>query len=57
LKIYDLKGNLVKTLVDKFQDPGNHVVEWNAGDLSSGIYFYKIQYGGQSLIKRCLLIK
>ena len=57
LKIYDLKGNLVKTLVDKFQDSGNYTVEWNAGDLSSGIYFYKIQYGGQSLIKRCLLIK
>ncbi|HPC35627.1 MAG TPA: carboxypeptidase regulatory-like domain-containing protein [Candidatus Marinimicrobia bacterium] len=57
LKIYDLKGNLVKTLVDQFQNSGNYTVEWNAGDLSSGIYFYKIQFGGQSLIKRCLLIK
>ncbi len=40
LQIYDITGKLVETLVDEFLEPGNHSVQWNASNFSSGIYFY-----------------
>ena len=40
LKVYDLLGNLVKTLVDDYQAQGEHSINFNAGNLASGVYFY-----------------
>jgi Leucine-rich repeat (LRR) protein len=45
LKIYDMLGREVKTLVHKWQNAGNYSINFNANDLSSGIYFYKLQVG------------
>ena len=42
LKIYDVLGREVKTLVNKSQEEGNYLVNFNANNLSSGIYFYKL---------------
>jgi len=60
LKIYDVLGNEVVTLVNGEKQAGNYSVEFNAssGGLSSGIYFYKLQTDkGFSAIKKLLLIK
>ena len=43
LKIYDVLGREVATLVNKEQSPGNYEVQFNASSLTSGIYFYKLQ--------------
>ena len=45
LKVYDMLGREVTTLVNENQKPGNYEVEWNAENVSSGIYFYRIQTG------------
>jgi hypothetical protein len=45
LKVYDLLGNDVATLVDEYRPAGNYKIEWDATGLSSGIYFYKLQAG------------
>ncbi len=46
LKIYDLLGREVKTLVDRIQGPGYESVEWNAGAVASGVYFLRLQATG-----------
>ncbi len=45
LKIYDVLGNEVATLVDEKKPAGNYRVNFNAGRLASGIYFYQLQAG------------
>jgi choice-of-anchor B domain-containing protein len=42
LKVYDVSGRLVKTMVDQFQTAGERLLKFNAGGLASGIYFYKL---------------
>jgi len=42
LKIFDSTGNEIKTLVDGFQESGEHLVEWNAVGMADGIYFSKL---------------
>ena len=44
LKVYDLLGREVATLVDEHKTAGSYDVEFNASELSSGVYFYKINY-------------
>ncbi len=47
LKIFDVTGRLVQTLVDNRPYPaGSHSLEWNGRNLSSGIYFYQLQTPG-----------
>jgi len=43
LKIYDLLGNEVATLVDEFQPAGKYEMKFNGSSLSSGVYFYRLQ--------------
>ena len=43
LKVYDMLGKEVTTLVDAKQDAGTYKKEWNAAKLASGVYFYRIQ--------------
>jgi hypothetical protein len=45
LKIYNMLGQEIEVLVNKFQKAGNYAVSFNAKNLSSGIYFYKLQVG------------
>jgi len=45
LKIYDLLGKCVSTLVDTFQNPGEYQIEWQAKGLSSGVYFCRLTSG------------
>ncbi len=57
LSIYNIKGQLVETLVNTHQEADNYTVEWNADSFGSGIYFYKVFSEGHSQVKKCLLIK
>jgi hypothetical protein len=57
LKIYNLLGEEVKTLVNEFREIGNHSVQYNANNLSSGIYFYRLQAGSFNQVKKMILIK
>ncbi len=57
LKIYDILGNLIKTLVDQEMDAGYHSVRWNAGGLASGVYFYRLSAGTFVSTKKLLLLK
>ena len=57
LKIFDLLGREVATLVNEKKDAGNYYVVWDAKQLSTGIYFYTLQAGQFRQAKRMLLIK
>jgi len=57
LKVYDLLGKEVKTLVNENKPAGRYSVEFDGGDLSSGIYFYKLESGRFKQTKRMLLLK
>ena len=48
IKVYDILGNEVATLVNEEKEPGYYEVEFNAEQLSSGIYFYRLQSGNPS---------
>ncbi len=57
LKIYDVLGKEIVTLVNEELAAGNHVNTWNAPNVSSGVYFYKLQAGKFSETKKMILIK
>jgi predicted outer membrane repeat protein len=57
LKIYDILGNEVVTLVNEEKPAGYYNVQFNAAGLSSGIYFYKLTYGNFSDTKKLVLLK
>ncbi len=57
LKIYDVLGNEVKTLVNEFRQAGHYEVSFDARSLASGIYFYRITAGKYTAVKKMLLLK
>jgi hypothetical protein len=57
LKVYDLLGREVKTLVNKEQQPGKYSVTFKANGLSSGVYFYRLSTTNYSAIKKLILLK
>jgi hypothetical protein len=57
LKVYDLLGREVATLVDEYRPAGSYEVEFNASDLTSGIYFYKLQTDNYIETKKMILLK
>ncbi|PID59016.1 MAG: hypothetical protein CR986_07265 [Ignavibacteriae bacterium] len=57
LKIYDVLGKEVTTLVNKLQKPGEYSVKFDASNLSSGIYFYKLNLNGNYFTKKMTVIK
>ena len=57
LKIYDVLGKEIATLVNEELPGGKYSKHWNAEGLSSGIYFYNLTAGNNSNVKKMLLIK
>lgn len=57
LTIFNVLGQQVARLVGEVQTPGTHVVDWNAQDKSSGVYFYRLQAGDASITRKMLLIR
>jgi hypothetical protein len=46
LEIYDILGRRIDVIINGEQEKGSHQVNWNAADLNSGVYFYKLNVGG-----------
>jgi hypothetical protein len=57
IKIFDVLGREVSTLIDRYVYKGKHSVVWNGRECSSGVYFYSITYKGQTINKKMLLVK
>jgi len=57
LKIYNVLGKEIQTLISEIQTQGEHLVEFDGSALSSGIYFYKLEAAGLSEVKKMILMK
>lgn len=62
ISIYNVKGQLVKTLVNGVAQAGSHTITWNGVDnnntsVSSGVYFYKLESANHKEMKKMMLIK
>jgi hypothetical protein len=55
--MFDVTGKLVSTLVDDFLIAGNYDFKWNAGNCSSGLYIYRLEYGDKRVSRKLLLMK
>jgi len=62
LKIYNLSGQLIKNLVDEYQDAGHHKIIWHGVNdarqkVASGVYFYRIKAGDFVSTKKMVVLK
>jgi hypothetical protein len=57
LKIFDIVGKEIETLINKEMSAGNYTIDFNASRLSSGTYFYKLTSGVFSQTKKMILLK
>ncbi|MGA9407510.1 MAG: T9SS type A sorting domain-containing protein [Bacteroidota bacterium] len=57
LKVYDVLGRSVETLVDGVMSVGTHNVEWTPSNKESGVYFYRLQTNGATVVKKLLYLK
>lgn len=57
LKVYDLLGREVATLVNEIKQAGTHNVKWDASKIASGVYFYKLTAGGFVETKKMVLMR
>ena len=57
IKVFDLNGRLVETLVNDFQDMGNHTITWDGSHQSSGMYFVRLESGEFIQTRKVVLVK
>lgn len=57
LTVYNMLGERVSTLLQREMQPGTYSLEWNAGSLPSGVYFYRLTAGAYSSVKSMVLQK
>jgi hypothetical protein len=57
MDIYNLKGELVESLINKTMKPGSHQVQWNPINLSSGVYMVKFKSGQKTFTQKITYIK
>jgi uncharacterized protein (DUF362 family) len=57
LTIYDMLGRELTTLVNEQKAAGTYSVTWNASGFSSGVYFYRLNFGNLSQVKKMVLVK
>lgn len=57
LKVYDMLGMEVSTLVNEFKAAGEHAIEFNASNLPSGMYIYQLRAGEYSSIRKMMLLR
>ncbi len=57
LKVYNLVGQEVATLINGYQPVGQYNVTFNGSNLSSGVYFYRLESGSYNVVKKMMLVK
>jgi len=57
LSIYNMKGQLIETLVNKNQNTGYYTIQWDAANVSSGIYLYKLISGNHIFTRKMVVLK
>ncbi len=57
IKVYDVLGNLIATLVDEYKNAGSYEIAFDASSLSSGVYFYQLIAGDYIETKRMVVLK
>jgi hypothetical protein len=57
LRVYNTIGEEVKTLVNENLTKGTYKISFNAGQLSSGLYLYRLEGGGQMKVRKMMLLK
>ncbi|MBI3195165.1 MAG: T9SS type A sorting domain-containing protein [Ignavibacteriae bacterium] len=57
VKVFDIVGNEVAMIINEVQEAGFKSFRWNAGDLSSGVYYYQLNVGEFSQTKKLLLLR
>jgi len=57
LRIFDVRGREVATLVDGLMDSGSHQITWNSAGAASGVYFYQIQSGEFQAVRKMSLVQ
>jgi len=57
LKIYDILGREIATLVDGKVEPGEHSISWNPSNVPSGVYYYRLTGSGFAQTKKMVLVK
>jgi len=57
IDIFDIMGRKVETLYNGVKQAGRHAVVWDAGEMSSGVYFYRIRAENDTETRKCLLMK
>jgi hypothetical protein len=57
LSVFDSQGRNVATLINGIREAGAHSISWNAANLPSGIYIYRLEAGGFAAIQKMVLMK
>lgn len=57
LTVYDVNGRFIEMLENTTKQPGKYFVTWNASNVSSGVYLYRLSAGGFQQVWKCLLVK
>ncbi|MFP4026105.1 MAG: T9SS type A sorting domain-containing protein [Thiohalospira sp.] len=57
LSVFDISGSLVEVIEDKLLNQGTYKYTFNATRLTSGVYFYRLDYGDNKIIKKMTYLK
>ncbi len=57
LSVFNVQGQLVQMIINKHQQSGKYSIAWDATGKSTGVYFYKLESGNFTDVKKCILIK
>jgi hypothetical protein len=57
IKVYDILGNLVKELVNEHKEAGNYGISFDGSNLASGVYYYRMDAGAFTSVKKMSMIK
>ena len=57
IKIFNMLGKEIASLVDEVKGPGRYDIDWNASGFASGVYFYKLQTGSYTSVKKLVLLR
>jgi hypothetical protein len=57
LRVFDLLGREVATLVDQQIEAGKHTVQWNASNVPAGVYFYQMRVNGSVFTRKAVVLK